>query len=241
MLSTSVARFDFAKIKKSFDKIGKCNVRLTQSSLILLQDINPNKSVYSFPVLETDNATGIQPEEIRLNQNDEFICTNIGVYLAGKVGASDVVQKGLYYHTYNVYNFTQTANNGQPLYDGFLKIAVNNIVYVDRFDIKKHEKFQRTQWNTRKAVSLNGSTRASINMETDGMFPVAPMVVLSGAKKNEITLNLSQAVGTYSFTSVTNDGVSLDYSVDKIAVIIRGMLGQNSSNFQGASRTIKRK
>ena len=241
MISSSMARFDFAKIKKSFDKIGKGNVRLTQSSLVLLQDIQFNKSVYTFPVLENDNATGIQPEEIRLNQNDEFIVTEIGVYLAGKISQDADQVPGLFYHTYNVYNEQSGATNGQSLYDGFLRIAVNNIVYVDRFDLRKCEKYQRTQWAERNATELNGSTRASINMETDGNFPVAPMVVLSGSKKNEVQIYLDKAITSYSFAVVGNDAVSLTYNISKVAIILRGMLGQNSSVYQGTSRLIKRK
>ena len=237
MLSTSVARFDFNKIQRSFTKLGKGNVRLTQSSLVLLQDIQFNKSVYTFPVLENDNATGIQPEEIRLNQNDEFIVTEVGVYLAGKISQDADTTPGLFYHTYNVYNETNSATNGQSLYDGFMRIAVNNIVYVDRFDLRKCEKYQRTQWGDRDAVELNGSTRASINMETDGNFPVAPMVVISGSKKNEIQIYLDKAITGYSFICTGNDAVATTYNISKIAVIFRGMLAQNGAVFQGTSRT----
>jgi len=240
MQSGSMARMDFSKIKKQFTKIGKSDVRLTQSNLTLIQDINPTKSTYQFPVLENDNATGIKPQEIRLNQNDEMIVTGIGVYLVAQL-SSELPIKPSYDNTLNnillthnpTYQ-TRNADNGGALYDGFLRIGVNNINYVDKWDIRKHEKVQRTEWTQAGAISLNGAQLPSFTGEDDAVFPCAPMVTLSGAKKNSIELILPNAIGTYSIAMATNNSAqTIYYNVVAVCIRLVGLLGQNSAAFQG--------
>jgi hypothetical protein len=240
-IKSEYARKDFSIIKKQFKEIGKGNVRLTQSSLILLQSISPTKSVYNFPVLENDNATGILPQEIRLNQNDEFTITQLGIYAVGTVQTGTVIPartyKGLIYTTHANYNTDSgAATLLQPLWNGFLKIAVNNIVYVDKFDTIKSNQVQRVQLNTWNAAETNGSTLNSIAMESDGMNQLAPTIQLSGAKKNEITVILDQAATPGVFNWTNNEGTSLDLKIDYIGVVMRGLLGQNSASFQTGAR-----
>ena len=123
MIKSEYQRKDFSIIKKQFKENGKGNVRLTQSSLILLQPISTTRTVYSFPVLENDNATGILPQEIRLNQNDEFTITQLGVYAVGTVQTGEVIPartyNGLVYTTHSNYNTDVTQAAGlQPLWNG---------------------------------------------------------------------------------------------------------------------------
>lgn len=238
MIKAEYQRKDFSIIKKSFKQLGKGNVRLTQSSLILLQDINPTKSVYTFPVLENDNSTGFRPQEIKLNQNDEFTITQLGIYGVAEVSFNPELpnEKGLVYITHAPYNSNEVnAGNIKPLWNGYLKIAVNNIVYVDKFDTIKSEQTQRTQFNTADATQNNGSTIASISMETDGMNQLAPSIQLSGSKKNEISLILNQAVNTLSWTITNNVGDAVTYNLKYIGLIMRGLLAQNGAVFQSSS------
>ena len=237
MIKAEYARKDFSIIKKQFKESGKGNVRLTQSSLILTQSINPTKTVYSFPVLENDNATGVFPWDIKLNQNDEFTITQLGIYATGTIQTGEVIPartyNGLVYTTHANYNADGSqAPNLQPLWNGFLKIAVNNIVYVDKFDTIKSNQVQRTQINTQDATQLNGSTLNSISMETDGMNQLAPVIQLSGAKKNEITVILDQAAAPALIPFTNNEGTVLNYKIDYLTVVLRGLLGQNSAAFQ---------
>ena len=75
-------RVDFDLIKGKYSRNGKGNVRLTQSSLFLTQTIDPTKSSYDFEVLENQTQS-LTNDQIRLNLNDEFIITSLGVYLYG--------------------------------------------------------------------------------------------------------------------------------------------------------------
>jgi hypothetical protein len=227
-------RKDFDKIYTKYAKIGKGNVRLTQSALTLIQDISGQKTVYTFPVLENDNATGIKPEEIRLNQNDSFITTSLGVYLMAKKldGESNPVG-GFVRLTYNPLEVATGADVAQALYDGFFRASVNNINYVDKWDISKHENVQRTEWNKQIAVGLNGSTRPSIKTGSDGMVTCAPMLTLEGSKKNELSIILPQAINQYTFAIVDQNGATETYKVLSIGLQLRGLLAQNASVFQG--------
>ena len=241
MIKSEYQRKDFSIIKKQFKENGKGNVRLTQSSLILLQSISTTRTVYTFPVLENDNATGILPQEIRLNQNDEFTITQLGVYAVGTVQTGSVIPartyNGLVYTTHANYNADQSQAVGlQPLWNGYLKIAVNNIVYVDKFDTIKSNQTQRTEINTRNVTQLNGATINSISMETDGMNQLAPSIQLSGAKKNELTLILDQAMTPAVIPFTNNEGTRLEFKIDFIGVILRGLLAQNGSVFQSSAR-----
>ena len=47
------SRINFKTIIAKYAKLGKGNVRLTQSTLYLTKPINPTTTVYNFDVLET--------------------------------------------------------------------------------------------------------------------------------------------------------------------------------------------
>ncbi|MFZ9455489.1 MAG: hypothetical protein ACO27Q_09685, partial [Bacteroidia bacterium] len=75
-----MARLNYANIISKYRNIGKGAVRLTQSSLYLSKPIVATQTTYNFDILETQTATQ-QADEIRLNLNDEFIVTTMGLYL----------------------------------------------------------------------------------------------------------------------------------------------------------------
>jgi hypothetical protein len=236
---SNLARFDFEKIKKSLAEIGKGNARLTQSALVLIQDINSTKTVYNFPVLENDNATGIKPQEIRLNQNDSFVSTSLGIYLLAKQFDRETEQvKGDYiYLTHAPYNQSEETLDCQPLYDGYLRVSINNINYVDKYDVRKHELVQKTQFNDRGTVNLTGSTYANIDLNTDGIFSIAPMITLEGSKKNQIDIVLPYAMTSgKTFGVLDNNGNQAFYQITSIGLVWRGLLAQNSSQFQTRSK-----
>ena len=236
------ARVDYSKIKKEYTKNGKGNVRLTQSTLTLIQNIDFTKTQYTFPVLENDNATGIKPEEIRLNQNDEFIVTSIGMYVLGKrvIGEARTPVGGYFYITHAPTYQVGVATTIQPLYDGFLRIGINNINYLDKFDLRKFENVQRTQWNNTGAVDNVDATLPSTQFDTDNMFEISPNITLSGAKKNEITAILPSSVNAFTLRYVDNLNEAILIDFNAIALEFRGMLAQNGAVFQGSAPRMAR-
>jgi len=230
-----MGRINFANIISKYNKIGKGNVRLTQSTLILTKPIVPTVATYNFDVLETQTAT-LQNDEIRLNLNDEFIVTTMGVYLQAEVSTEKgglTINGGKTLFTYVPLENSATLISLNDLYNGALQIAVNNIVYLDKWDTKKHECRPRTQYaNASTVTTILQTTLASSEFSKNAMFPVEPLLTLSGAKKNNIQLALPNAISGTSFNLVTDDGSIARYTFNRIALVMRGLNAQNGASFQ---------
>lgn len=227
-------RVNFEIIRNQYRKRGVDNVRLTQSSLLLIQAIDPNKTVYNFDVLESQTAN-ILPQEIRLNINDEFITTDIGVYLYGNIGFGDPVSKTPIMLSYSPFETGADFLSVAPLYDGQLKIGVNNIIYVEKWDLKKHNLVPRTQFDSFDAGLTIQASQPNMNYQDNGMFACDPMVTLSGAKKNEISISIAQALKAATGSWISqNSGApqTVTITLDKIALFLRGLNAQNASKFQ---------
>jgi len=231
-------RANFDLIYSKYKAMGKGNVRLTQSSLFLTKDIDPTKSTYDFDVLENQTQT-LQPDEIRLNINDEHIIQSLGVYLYGTYTITQesgvVTELGKQLFSYVPYELgsldtkTDLPIRLKNLYAGTLKIAVNNIVYLEKWDTRRSEKITRTQFAGKDITGAR--TTPSNDFSLDGMVKFEPLIVLSGAKKNDITIRLPQAIQGGTFTWLNND-VAVEVKIEKIAIRTFGLLAQNAAAFQ---------
>jgi hypothetical protein len=225
-------RQNFSIVKKAYTKLGKGNIRLTQSNLMLIRPINPNSTTYNFPVVENE-VVGLLPEEIRLNINDEFIMTHLGVYLRGTLNNGEGGLIAPIMHTYAPIQQNRDFAKSEGLYDGYMKLSVNNITYIDKYGLRKHENRPVSpQWNNQIAVGLNGSTEAAAKFSDDGVYEISPMVTFSGAKKNELQIILPKAIQTSSSAFTDNSGNALTLTIDSIAINVFGYLGQNGAKFQ---------
>lgn len=228
-------RNSYRVIKKKYDKIGKGNVRLTQSSLILMILIDATKDTYKFPVLESDNQTATFPEEIRLNINDEFVSYEVGFYIVAQTSLEGVadIEEGIQYWTYAPMELSAVFVGLQRTWNSLLQILVNKISRLEKWDLKKHNFVPRTQFQNTSA-GIPTATQPSLAYREDGMFPMQPMVTLSGAKKNDIVITLSGGSvapsGVVTWTPPV--GGVINYNVTKLAMIFRGMLAQNGAKFQ---------
>lgn len=228
-----MTRVNFQTIIAKYRNLGKGNVRLTQSTLFLTKPINPTVTTYNFDVLETQTAT-LQADELRLNLNDEYTITTMGLYLIAssevtpKTGTPFVGANTLF--TYTPAEQSVSTLNAGNFYNGSLQIAVNNIVYLDKWDTKKHEVRPRTQFAN--FITPNTASQPSNQFSKDAMFPVEPLIVLSGAKKNQITLSLPNAIGTSSFSLVDNEGGNVRYTINRVGILLRGLNAQNGAVFQ---------
>jgi len=224
-----MGRVNYNVIAQKYRNVGKGNVRLTQSSLFLTKPISPTVTTYTFDVLETQTAT-LQNDEIRLNLNDEFIITQIGMYLVGSIGGV-----GRMLFTTPPYELDVTrANDLTAFYNGAFKIAINNIVYMEKWDCAKHEKTGITQFQNYNAINPYVSPALpEKTLSKDGMYGVEPMITLSGAKKNDLVLQLPSAItsGNFSFTDYAN--VTSTISINRVGLLLRGFNAQNGATFQG--------
>ena len=178
---------------------------------------------------QTANLTA---DQIRLNINDEFVCTTLGIFAEGdlQVGMANSGIKRLF--TYAPIENTSSASRFENLWNGTLSISVNNIVFLDKFDTRKHEYIGQTQWGSFAAGTQN-ATQNSAQFSKSGMFPIEPSLTLSGSKKNQITLQLNTALTTGATIQITdNGGGTSNYAINRIGIMMRGLNAQNGSVFQ---------
>lgn len=224
-----MSRVNYANILNRYKAIGKGNVRLTQSTLILSKPLSASQTTYSFDVLETQNST-LVGTETRLNMNDEFIITSLGIYIQATVSnVAGTANYGTKWFTYAPSQGDASVGTLNPIYNGNLQIAVNNVVYLDKFDTGKSLFIPRTQDTS--FTTPNASTLGSVNYAKDGMVAIEPTLVLSGAKKNNIVINLASAAAPAALTITNNIGTTV-YTFNRIAVIMRGLNAQNGASYQ---------
>jgi len=224
-------RLNYSILNKKYTEIAKGNVRLTQSSLFLTKPINGNVTTYNFDVLETQTQT-LQNDEIRLNLNDEFNITSIGLYLIGTFqNEAGTLTKNTKFFTYAPYQLdVANSTRVQNFWAGTFKIAINNIVYMEKWDTARHYNTQRTQYSN--FTTPNNASIDSQNLQRDAMFDTANIITLSGAKKNDLTITLPSAIAgaTYDFTDDLN--VKYNINIDRVACRLYGFLAQNAASFQ---------
>lgn len=238
MHSIPALRQTYTKLLLKYKKIKKGSVRLTQSSLLLIQPINPATDTYKFPLLESDNAIPPQPEELRLNINDEFISYDIGYYLmcAMTHGTAPIVNDGKMYMTYAPIELDLTFATLERAWDGYLQVLVNKISRLEKWDLKKHQTVTRTQFQS-SSTGIPAVLRPSIDYTKDGRSTLTPMLVLSGAKKNDIIITLTNGAipntssGLWTIRSADATAVETVTGTE-LALFFRGLLAQNASQFQ---------
>lgn len=226
------SRVNFKTILNKYSNVGKGNVRLTQSTLILSKPISANTTVYNFDVLESQTQT-LQGDEIRLNLNDEFIIAELGFYLQGSVldGLRDTGAKVLLTYAPFEQDGVEAAKINN-YWNGAFQIAVNNIVYLDKYDVRKSNYIPRTQFANYVAISGAPATIPNTDFSANGMNSTEPMLTLSGAKKNNLTLTLPTAIATATIPFVDNSGATLSVVIDRVVCIARGLNAQNGASFQ---------
>lgn len=227
-----MSRVNFNQIFAKYARLGKSNVRLTQSSIYLTKPINPNVTTYSFDVLETQTAT-LQNDELRVNINDEFYLTTLGLYLVATVQAGTEVgsPSSEVLLTYAPMENSNTIVSVADFYRGSLQLSVNNVVYLDKWDTAKHNMVPRTQFANH--LVSNSATLPSTEYSKNAMFPIEPILQISGAKKNTIQVVLPNAISNATFDVITDDATVLTYTINKVALLGRGLNAQNGSVFQG--------
>ena len=169
------SRINFKTIIAKYAKLGKGNVRLTQSTLYLTKPINPTTTVYNFDVLETQAQT-LQASEIRLNLNDEYIVAQMSMGLEcsvlDKVGADTGAKFLLTYAP-----FEQDSANASKIanfFQGALQISVNNVVYLDKYDVRRSQIVPTTNFSNFVA-GTQSSTQPSINWAENSFYNNEPL------------------------------------------------------------------
>lgn len=185
---------------------------ITQSDLRLEQPFLANTNTYTFPVLTNQTTNGSQAfnTELRLNPQDTFLPQYVGIFVALPSSTTDTTFKLLTY--INPFVFTNAAQM-QGLYNGQLKMAVNNKNYITNWMTKRHELIPQTQ-----ATAAPGA--ASPVDQLDGgdysMYPMQPYIVISGSANTQVQIILPAAPTTVDANA-------------RIVVVFRGLIAYNST------------
>jgi len=223
MRNNSIAlRYDFENAAMVFAKAFnitpeqvKTQFKLTQSYLRLEQPFSTTSTNMNFPVLNNiQSASGTQfITEKRLNQQDSFIPTMVGIFVAAPASSTDAAFTPYAYLSPSVFG-TANANAMRTFYNGFLSISVNNIVVTPAWDVLKHWASNQTQLLT--AAPASGAVVEQQYQDSDGYFPMQPYVALIGSKN--IQINIAQPAAPSAITASS-----------RAIIIFQGILAQNST------------
>jgi hypothetical protein len=185
--------------------------RLSQSTLRLEQPCVATSTTYTFPVLiNIQNQAAAFNTEIRLQQQDSFVPTEIGIFLALPSGVNDTTFKLMTYpNPFVLVNATQM----QAYYNGFMNIMINNVQYTQKWDLWRHWKTNQTQ---QTAALGAGSPEDQYDGQDDSFYPMQPFILLIGSQNIQLTITLP-----VSPTAVDANS--------RIVILLRGVLAQNST------------
>ena len=182
------------------------HAKLTQSYLRSEVALSTSIANYHIPVLVNDNqnASGPRVNEKRLNLQDVFVTTEIGVFIG--VGTSTNTAAKLYTYSNATVFTSATDDDLWSIYNGYLNLAINNEQLLPAWDVIRHYFVPQTQ----QSASTTDQWAAS----SDGFYPVEPGIVMNGAANINFQLTANGAPATVLANSF-------------IAVIQRGILCQN--------------
>jgi len=183
--------------------------KLTQSYIRLEQPLVAGQTLYTFPLLANQGATF--NTEQRLNLQDSFVISEIGMFVAGPTSATDTTFKLFAYP--NFFLFAANSAPMQALYNGKLNISVNNNTILPAWDLQRHWCTNQVQQNAAIAAAVFAD---QYNGNTDGYYPCEPNIVLVGSKNYQITVQLPAGVATVNANS-------------RLIFNFRGILAQNST------------
>lgn len=207
----------FTTIRKAYAKKGRTPVT-TPSTLRLIQTVVANRTTYTFPVLEGDSSVTLAEQRL-LNRADAFTATSVGVFIGGLTDAGAATSAG----SYQLFGFQSEAlttagvTNANALFtNGYLNISVNNVAYLQNFDLYRCYNAPIVQTGNIFATGGDTTGQNSVDGSSSGFTSLVPTLQLSGTAKIDITISLPTSL------LVTN--------ACQINLIFRGFLSLGASN-----------
>jgi len=194
----------------------------TQSYLRLEKQLGTQSSV-NFDVLNNQGAQTVT--EKRLAITDSFVISAVSImfYEVTANTPARIAESTL--HTWpdaNVFTGAGAPAALQAFYNSFLSIRVNSTVYLDSLDIYRHYRVGVAQQGVETTTTPSSYLRSQWDGGDYGFYSLTPSIELSGATKNEISVQLPNNV------TVTPGNVGgAVYAV----CYLRGFLRQNNAQF----------
>lgn len=207
----------FQTLKNAYAKKGRTPV-MTPSTLRLIQPVAANKTTYSFPILEGDSAFSYA-EQRMLNRADAFTAISVGVFIGGLSDVGAAVTNGAYQLNGFQSEALTTAgvtNANALFYNSYLNVAVNNVAYLQNFDLFRTFSSPIVQTGNIFATGGDTTGQNSVRGSVDGFASLTPTLQFSGTSKIDIQISLPTSL------VVTN--------ACQINLIFRGFLALGASN-----------
>lgn len=202
-----------------YEHIKKAGVIVTQSYLRLEQSIQGTQTSTKFGVLVNEGTPSVT--EVRLGITDNFVVTNVGMFLmkaGAAVAATNLEKAQSTLRTWpNPLIFTGAAEaiNLMGVYNGRYNIKINSTTYVENMDMYRYYNAPQSQKGVGPAVIIQED---QVDGRDTGYEKIIPTIKLGGAAKNDILV-------TYP-TSMSMIGT---LSENILVCILRGFLLQNDS------------
>jgi hypothetical protein len=220
-MATAVGtRLAFEKAKQAINSAGFSlgQAVLSQSYLRLEVALSTTITNYQFPVLVNDvsssNTTSFNTEQ-RLNLQDAFVCSSIGLFFAKPSSSTDTSYQLVTYPNAQIFTASNTASSLFNWYNSSLTLTVNNRQIVPAYDLYRHYNVPITQQQSAPYYAANTQAFKDQQSGADSAFyPVEPAWVLVGSKQNTLQVQLPAAM-----TAVESNS--------RAVIILRGHLAQN--------------
>jgi len=217
------ARLNFDNAVRFIKRAGQLpqDAVLTQSFLRFEVGLIAGTTTYKFDTLVNENNQPVNfNTQTKLNLQDAFIASEIGMFLAVPSSTTDTAFRLLTYPNITVLTAANAANY-YAVYNGTMNLTVNQKTVVTNWDISRHliqpisgqNVITGSYASTVAPAILNGHD--SFDASKDGFYPVEPNLILSGSKKNELMVSLPGA------------GISAVTANSRLIIIMRGILAQN--------------
>lgn len=207
----------FSVIQKAYASKGRKPVT-TPSTLRLIQNVVANRTTYTFPILEGDSAVTLAEQRL-LNRADAFTATSVGVFIGGLTDLGAATSAG----SYQMFGYQSEAltaagvTNANALFtNGYLNVSVNNVAYLQNFDLLRCYDAPIIQTGNILATGGDVTAQNSIDGNKNGFTGLVPSLQFSGTAKIDITIQLPTSL------AVTN--------ACQINLIFRGFLSLGASN-----------
>jgi hypothetical protein len=185
-----------AMVKKRFPTAK--NPIIAPSFLRADTEVVNNKSVFDFFLTVRGNEN---VAETKLDRNDVFYATHLGFFLTAVVSAVPGIA------VLNTYpNPTTFATDGsnfisthlEVLYNGFFSVKIGSVQFVERLDSNQFRYVPTAQQGTvtSETITTANAIVQSKQLNTqydggrDGIRPITPYIIFSGAEQNEIKLTI---------------------------------------------------
>lgn len=218
MATTVGSRLAYEKAKEAINRAGFSvgQAVLSQSFLRLEVDLSTTKTGYQFPVLVNDNSNGSQKNtEQRLNLQDAFYASSMGLFFAKPSSASDTTFQLCTYPNASIFTTANTAASLYSFYNGQMQLTVNNRQIIPAYDLYRHYEVPQQQQTanadyTTSAINYKDQQSGA----NSAFYPIEPGIVFVGSKQNSLQVILPAALAAVETNS-------------RAIIILRGHLAQN--------------